>query len=89
MTPKKKMPAGIAQPRKTSEKVKPADMTQEAWEAELARCQCVTEDQNRCRRANKAVLVARQAANSAAAYASHSDASRSPPAKKLLFYYVS
>jgi hypothetical protein len=81
MPPKKKMPTGLAQPRKTSEKVKPVNMTQEAWEAELARCWCVTEDRNRRRRANKVTSLARQATSSAAAYVVHSDASGSTLAR--------
>jgi hypothetical protein len=52
------MSAGLAQPRKTSEKVNLEHMTQEAWEAELACCQCVTEDHNQCRSANKAATLA-------------------------------
>jgi hypothetical protein len=87
MPPKKKMPTGLAQPRKTSEKVKPVNMTQEAWEAELAWCWCVTEDRNRRRRANKVTSLARQATSSAAAYAAHSDASGSTLARSGIDAY--
>jgi hypothetical protein len=42
MSPKKKVVAAAAQPRKTADKVKPETMTDEAWAEELARYQSMS-----------------------------------------------
>jgi hypothetical protein len=47
-----------------ADKVKPENMTDEAWAHKLARCWFVTEDRNRHQKANKVALNARQAATS-------------------------
>jgi hypothetical protein len=64
-----------------ADKVKSENMTNEAWVHELARCRFVTEERNRCRKANKVALNARQEATSAAAYTALSDANGSIPAR--------
>jgi hypothetical protein len=68
MPPKKKVPATAGQPHKLADKVKPETMTDEVWEHELAWCQYVTKDRNRCRKVTKAAMNARRAETVTAMY---------------------